>query len=166
MFEFIFDDSVLLPGLQQSFSRGSVHISSPSPFVPPAIDQRYLSNPLDLLIFAQGFLYTRHVMHTHAIQDINGTETFPGEEAVPSPDMSKIETSVRQGVTTLNHHAGTAAMLPREWGGVVDAQLKVYGVEGLRVVDASIIPVLPAAHLQDTVYAVAERAADLIKESQ
>jgi choline dehydrogenase-like flavoprotein len=80
--------------------------------------------------------------------------------------MSKIETFVRQSVATLNHHAGTAAMLPREWGGVVDAQLKVYGVEGLRVVDASIIPMLPAAHLQDTVYAVGEKAADLIKESQ
>jgi choline dehydrogenase-like flavoprotein len=56
-------------------------------------------------------------------------------------------------------------MMPRELGGVVDSELKVYGVEGLWVVDASIIPILPAAHTQATVYAVAEWAADVIKKN-
>jgi choline dehydrogenase-like flavoprotein len=54
-------------------------------------------------------------------------------------------------------------MLPKELGGVVDPQLRVWDVDGLRVVDASIIPLLPAAHLQATVYGIAEKAADLIK---
>lgn len=78
---------------------------------------------------------------------------------------SQIEAFVRGGVDTENHHAGTASMLPRELGGVVDSKLRVYGVEGLRIVDASVMPMIPAAHLQDTVYAVAEMAADLILQA-
>jgi choline dehydrogenase-like flavoprotein len=53
----------------------------------------------------------------------------------------------------------------REAGGVVDEQLKVYGIEGLRIVDASVFPMLPASHTMTTVYAVAEKAADIIKAS-
>ena len=65
---------------------------------------------------------------------------------------------------TLMHVAGTAAMMPRELGGVVDPKLKVYGIQGVRVVDASIMPLIPACHLQATVYAVAEKAADIIRK--
>ena len=61
------------------------------------------------------------------------------------------------------HPCGTAAMMPRGLGGVVDERLRVYGVRGLRVVDASVLPVIVAANLQVTMYAVAEKAADLIK---
>jgi choline dehydrogenase-like flavoprotein len=68
-----------------------------------------------------------------------------------------IEEFIRETVNTLNHHVGTASMLPREMGGVVDSELKVWGVDGLRVVDASIIPTLPASHLQTSVYAIAEK---------
>jgi len=56
-------------------------------------------------------------------------------------------------------------MLPRHLGGVVDSELRVYGVQGLRVIDASIMPMLPAAHLQATVYGIAEKGADLVKMS-
>lgn len=53
-------------------------------------------------------------------------------------------------------------MLPRALGGVMDSELRVYGVQGLRIVDASVMPMIPAAHLQSTIYAIAERAADFI----
>lgn len=62
------------------------------------------------------------------------------------------------------HPVGTASMLPREKGGVVDADLKVYGTENVRVIDASIIPFQVCGHLTSTVYAVAEKAADIIKK--
>lgn len=61
------------------------------------------------------------------------------------------------------HLSSTCSMLKREDGGVVDKSLKVYGTKGLRIVDASIFPIVPGAHLQASVYAVAERAADIIK---
>jgi choline dehydrogenase-like flavoprotein len=54
-------------------------------------------------------------------------------------------------------------MMPREKGGCVDAELKVYGTEKLSIIDGSIIPIIPAAHLQATLYAVAEKGADIIK---
>lgn len=64
---------------------------------------------------------------------------------------------VREVLTTAWHPVGTAAMLPRELGGVVDAELRVYGVGNLRVVDASILPIVVSAHTQGTVYAIAEK---------
>jgi len=66
---------------------------------------------------------------------------------------------------TSNHHAcGTCAMLPQEKGGVVDPRLSVYGVDDLRVCDASIVPIIPRCNLQSTVYALAEKAADMFIE--
>ncbi len=61
------------------------------------------------------------------------------------------------------HPIGTASMLPRDKGGVVDASLRVYGTKNLRVVDASIMPLHIAAHIQATIYGVAEYAAQIIK---
>lgn len=63
------------------------------------------------------------------------------------------------------HPVGTTSMLPREKGGVVSPELKVYGTKNLRVVDASVLPFQLCGHLTSTLYAVAERASDLIKES-
>ena len=62
------------------------------------------------------------------------------------------------------HPIGTCAMLPRDAGGVVDPQLKVYGAKGLRVVDASVMPLHVRGNIVSSVYALAERAADMIKE--
>jgi choline dehydrogenase-like flavoprotein len=64
---------------------------------------------------------------------------------------------IKSGIRTEYHPSGTLAMLPRELGGVVDSRLRVYGTANLRVVDAGIFPLIPAAHLQASVYAVAEK---------
>lgn len=69
-----------------------------------------------------------------------------------------------KGIDRSNFHPiSTAAMMPKEIGGVVDTSLKVYGTSNVRVVDASVLPFQVCGHLQSTIYAVAERAADIIK---
>lgn len=65
--------------------------------------------------------------------------------------------AIRSGIRTEFHGVGTTAMLPLELGGVVDTHLRVYGTRNLRIVDAGIMPLVPAAHLQASVYAVAEK---------
>jgi choline dehydrogenase-like flavoprotein len=72
------------------------------------------------------------------------------------------ETYVRNNVFTFFHPLGTCAMLPKKDGGVVDPQLRVYGVENLRVVDASVIPMIISGHIQTAIYGIAERAAEMI----
>ncbi|KAF2224075.1 glucose-methanol-choline oxidoreductase, partial [Elsinoe ampelina] len=64
---------------------------------------------------------------------------------------------------TTYHPVGTCAMMPRDKGGVVYEEVRVYGVKGLRMVDASVMPMMPRGNIQTTVYALAERAADIIK---
>ena len=71
--------------------------------------------------------------------------------------------AIRSGVRTEFHSSGTTSMMPLKLGGVVDTHLRVYGTKNLRIVDAGIIPLVPAAHLQALVYAIAEKAADIIK---
>lgn len=78
-----------------------------------------------------------------------------------------VEGALRNGtLSSWQHPVGTSAMMPRVLGGVVDSELRVYGVEGVRVVDASVMPIGPASHTSSTVHAVAEKAADLIKAEQ
>lgn len=71
----------------------------------------------------------------------------------------------REQMISNYHPAGSCMMAPREKGGVVDERLRVHGVRGLRVVDASVFPVVPRGNIITTVYATAEKAADLIKEN-
>ena len=69
---------------------------------------------------------------------------------------------VKRNLIVNNYSYGTCAMLPKDKGGVVDERLRVYGVRSLRVMDASVFPMIPRGNIQSSVYAVAERAADLI----
>lgn len=140
--------------LLHPLSRGSVQLNSTDPFDDPLVDPRYLSHPSDGQILVGAVKYSRKVIATEALQRTGATETFPGTEI--TSDEGILE-SLKPIVTTVWHPAGTCAMMPREIGGVVDSELKVYGVENLRVVDASIMPILPAAHMQGTVYAMAEK---------
>lgn len=71
---------------------------------------------------------------------------------------------IRSTTIPIWHVSGTCSMLPKEKGGVVDSRLRVYGIQGLRVVDASIIPIIPDQHTMGPVYMIAEKAAVMIKE--
>jgi choline dehydrogenase-like flavoprotein len=78
-------------------------------------------------------------------------------------DIESIKKDLRATALPAHHACGTAAMLPKSEGGVVDQKLTLYGTANLRVVDASVFPLIPHANPLATVYAVAERAADLIR---
>ena len=78
-------------------------------------------------------------------------------------DVEVAKEYVRRTATSMWHPTSTCSMLPREKGGVVDDRLRVYGTRNVRVVDASMMPLIPRANTQATIYAVAEKAADIIK---
>lgn len=146
--------------LMHPLSRGTVSISSADPFAPPEIDPRYLSHPYDSNLLVEALRFNRRLIAAGPVQALGAAETLPGAAVESDGDMLEF---IRGVASTEIHYSGTCAMLPRALGGVVDSELKVYGVEGLRVVDASIMPLLPSAHTQATVYAVAEKVRLLLK---
>lgn len=93
-------------------------------------------------------------MSTSAVSSLAPFEIVPGGNITSD---AALEQYIRSSAETLYHPAGSCKMGAREDGGVVDQALKVDGVEGLRIVDASVMPLLPASHLMTTVYAVAEK---------
>ena len=149
--------------LEHPFSRGSVHITSGTNASQyPAIDPKYLSHPLDIKILAAATLHQQKVVQTPPLSDLlegNGTVYQPGYYQL---DENNVEAFIRENLLLEYHPCGTCAMLPQDSGGVVDEKFRVYGVDGLRVVDASIFPLIPRANLQSLVYAIAERAAEFI----
>ncbi|KAI0012137.1 putative GMC oxidoreductase [Xylariaceae sp. FL0662B] len=151
--------------LQYPLSRGKTHISSADPDAAPVIDPRYLSHPLDIEMYARHLMAIEIIAKTPPFSDYikpGGRRAQPGEAKVDT--LEKAKAYIRETALTDNHLVGTCAMLPREKGGVVDHRLKVYGVKGLRIVDSSIMPLIPRANVQTSVYTVAEKAADIIKE--
>ncbi|KAI0016138.1 putative GMC oxidoreductase [Xylariomycetidae sp. FL0641] len=150
--------------LSHPVARGSVHIQSGDVADAPVIDPRYLAEPMDEQVFAEHVLYLRTVA---ALPAMNRVLKHPPRLSRPECRLDTLE-DVKRYIShhsiSMWHPAGTCAMLPEEMDGVVDTQLTVYGTKGLRVVDASVVPLLPPGNLQSTVYAVAERAADIVKE--
>ncbi|CAK7214806.1 hypothetical protein SBRCBS47491_002275 [Sporothrix bragantina] len=149
--------------LLHPLSRGTVNIDPVDPHNrEPLVDYRAMSNPLDGMIMADMIRYTRRFfMENPAYTTYGPVELAPGDYVNSDEDLVMY---LSETITPSEYHpAGTCAMLPRALGGVVDQKLRVYGVDGLRVVDASIFPTLPGANTCQTVYAVAEKAADIIK---
>jgi len=148
------NDGALTVANMRPFSRGTVGINSSNPFDPPVIDPRYLSNPIDTEVLLAAIRFNHRLVTDSAL----ATEMDPAQ-LLPAPDATDAE--LRQYIAaklqTEYHPAGTCAMMPREYGGVVSPELRVYGTANVRVVDSSVIPMLPAAHLQAVVYGIAEK---------
>ena len=137
-------------------SRGTVHINRSDPFFSqPVVDYRALSNPTDLEVLLEFTPFTRKYFYETRLKSLDPVELSPGAD-VTTPDQ--IATWLREVMIPSSFHPiGTAAMLPKNLGGVVDQDLLVYGVKGLSVVDASVMPDLPGSYTQQTVYAIAEK---------
>ncbi|KAI1358091.1 hypothetical protein F5Y08DRAFT_351216 [Xylaria arbuscula] len=143
-------------------SRGTVNINTKDPFKSePVVDYRALTNPVDLDVMLEIIRFTKRYFFETRLREFGPVQLQPPASMTDPEDLKKF---LRQNVNpSYFHPVGTCAMLPRELGGVVDEELKVYGVKGLRVVDASVMPVLVGANTCQTTYAIAEKAADLIK---
>ena len=143
----------LTVSVMHPFSRGTCYIQSADPFQPPAIDPRWLTNPVDRQVLIEALLFNRRILATPPMMELQAAQFVPPVDA----DLDAINQVINNGIRTEFHPSGTLAMLPVEHGGVVDSHLRVWGTQNLRVVDAGVFPIIPAAHLQAVVYGVAEK---------
>ncbi|WP_445505288.1 GMC family oxidoreductase [Microvirga sp. G4-2] len=139
-------------------SRGSIHIKSPDPLTPPAIRPNFLATRTDQESLICGMRIARQIVEQPAMDRFRAYEMNPGPEV--STDDEWLDFARRNG-QTIYHALGTCSMGkgPRA---VVDERLKVYGLEGLRIVDASIMPTMVSANTAAAVLMIAEKGADLI----
>ncbi|KAJ4385411.1 hypothetical protein N0V93_009839 [Gnomoniopsis smithogilvyi] len=151
------------------FSQGNVHINTATPptdgSIPVEIVNRFWALEFDIKTYVAAAKFLRKL---YATAPLLGSavleETDPGLETVPEDASDDVWFDwIKTGYSTTWHPVGTTPMLPKEAGGVVDPELFVYGTTNVRVVDAGIFPFQVSGHPSSTVYAVAERAADIIK---
>lgn len=155
IFEAPFQGPPTVGFLLKPLSRGSVLLNPDDLDAEPVITYGTLANPIDVDIMATFVPLMRSVYSTPTMQEMGVVETAPGAEV---EDDEQIKNWIRQAtVASFQHPCCTAAMMPKELGGVVGNDLKVFGVEGLRVVDASIMPLLPGTHTSATCYAIGEK---------
>ncbi|EJD00188.1 alcohol oxidase [Fomitiporia mediterranea MF3/22] len=147
--------------LMHPLSRGSVHLASPDPLVDPNIDPNYLSNEADLDLLVHIVRFVLQFYDTPPLRDIVKSVVLPREAELKSD--ASLEEYIKQFFIPVYHPVGTAAMLPRDDGGVVDEDLKVYGTFNLRVADLSILPLELSCHTQSVAYAIGEKVADMLK---
>jgi choline dehydrogenase len=150
----------ILPGVVRPMSRGWIRLASKSPLVKPLVHPNYLAAQADLERLVQGVELARAIFQTRAFSPWVKQELLPGPE-VQTPDQ--LRQFVRQSADSYHHQAGSCKMGLDEMA-VVDPQLRVYGVSGLRVADASVMPVVPSGNCHTGVLMIAEKAADLIKK--
>ena len=149
--------------LLQPRSVGSVTLRSSNPLEPPAIDPRYLTDPSgqDVRTLLQGLRLARRVLRQEPLASFVAEEILPGEEARTDDDLLA---HLRARSQTLYHPVATCRMGSDPLA-VVDPELRVRGIERLRVVDASVMPRLPSGHTNWPTVMIAERAADLIADA-
>lgn len=114
-----------------SFSRGSVHITSKDPLALPKLDPRMNEQDLDLDILVEALKYGRKLLQTDAMKAAVTAEVIPGPTVTTDEELRQF---VREYGGSIYHPVGTASLLPKADGGVVDPNLKVYGTRNLRIV--------------------------------
>jgi choline dehydrogenase len=141
----------------QSESRGSSHIKSPDPAVQPSIRYNYLSTERDRQVMVDGLKIARRICNAAPLRDYVAGEFLPGEKVKSDEDWLAY---CREMGETVFHPTSTCSI-----GAVVDEELRVKGLQNLRVVDASVMPAVPSGNINAAVLAVAEKGADLIRRA-
>jgi len=139
-------------------SRGKLTLKSADPREPIKIDFNFLSEPQDVKVLVDGIRVARKILKSAAFDDYRGEEIHPGK-AIESDEALLQKCKDRLGL--VYHPIGTCKMGSDEMA-VVDNELKVHGIEGLRVVDGSIMPDLVSGNTNAPIIAIAEKAADMI----
>lgn len=149
-------------------SRGRITLKSTDPFAKPRIDLGFLKDPYDVDVLVRGVEWSKNISMTSAFREYNPRlydKQIPGCEQHPRDSRAYWACHARYLTVTNYHQCGTCKMgAPGDPTAVVDPRLRVIGMRGLRVVDASIIPMIMSAHTNAPVIMIAEKAADMIKE--
>jgi choline dehydrogenase len=149
------------PILAKPLSRGTIRLASANPDDNAVVDPHYLEREEDVAVFEFGIRYARRLVQHPAFDRFRGKELAPGADVT---DPAGIRAYIRKAAGTVWHPVGTCKMGPASDPlAVVDHELKVHGIAGLRVADASIMPELVNANPNATVYMIAEKAADMIR---
>ena len=143
-------------------SRGTIHIKSPDREAHPAIAPNYLSAQTDRDVAARSIRLTRTIMAAKSIEHLEPEEVAPGAHLQSDEDL--IRAAGDMG-TTIFHPIGTCKM-GSDTQSVVDERLRVHGLEGLRVVDASVMPTIPSGNTNAPTIMIAEKASDMIKQDR
>lgn len=147
-------------------SRGFTHANSSDPWASPVVNPRFWTVPFDMDVEVASLSAAKKIFATREMLSVmNGTRSSPDCNCTRDSieEYAYFRKYIISSFGILDHAVGTCSMLPRSDGGVVDAKLKVYGTSNVRVIDASILPMQLSAHPQATIYALAEKGADLIK---
>ena len=145
------------------FSRGTVGLQSTDPRVSPVIDPRFLSDERDTQLLVTGGQMQQRIMESSAFASVRRKMLYP----VRVDDAKAMEQDIRNRADTQYHPVGSCKMGPdSDPMAVVDAQLRVKGVDGLRVADASIMPTLTGGNTNAASIMIGEKAADLIRASK
>ncbi|KAF1969999.1 choline dehydrogenase-like protein [Bimuria novae-zelandiae CBS 107.79] len=160
------DGAYGLVGIEKPLSRGIIHLNPTNPTGPPLIQFNAFQNPVDKQILGIGTRFFRSVWNRPELSELVHGETVPGAQYTTDDEIFSALLAQSFVAPTLSHPSASCPMMAEESGGCVDSALMVYGTQHLSIVDASIIPIIPACHLQATMYGVGEKAADLIKARQ
>jgi 4-pyridoxate dehydrogenase len=145
-------------------SRGRVELASADPTKPVRIRQNFLATDNDWKTLRAGLRIARDVCRQAPLQPFRGTEILPGDGAVSDADL---DAHIRMNSITVHHPLGTCKMgVASDPTAVVDPELRVFGIAGLRVVDGSVMPDLPGCNINAPIIMIAEKAADFIRGRQ
>ncbi len=146
----------------QPHSRGELTLRSADPREAPRMVANYLTDPRDLPTLVAGLRLIRRIFATRPFADFYKAEDLPGPGITSDDDLVAF---LRDNAQSMYHPVGTCRMGPSAAdGAVVDARLRVHGIDGLRVVDASVMPVVPSGNTNAPAIMVAEKAADMLRE--